>query len=81
MRTIKLQLSESVYDHFLWFLKRFSKSEVEIIEDTFEYHETKKYLENEIKDINSGKAKFYSLEEVEAELNEKIAKYENPDKR
>ncbi|MEF8811948.1 MAG: hypothetical protein V5A47_13565 [Bacteroidales bacterium] len=71
MHSVKLLISDKVYDKFMWLLKKFSKDEVQIIaEEEKDYHQTKKYLENELKQMDSGQAKFYTLEEAEKKLED-----------
>ena len=41
------------------------------------YISIKEYLENELKQIQSGKAKYVSTDELNTYLEERIAKYEN----
>lgn len=78
MHTIKLRVSEKVYDHFLWFLKKFSKDEVEIIEEERAFYETRDYLEKELTEIKEGKARFSSLEDADQRLEKTIRKQEDP---
>ncbi|MFW5974674.1 MAG: tRNA pseudouridine synthase A [Bacteroidota bacterium] len=77
MHTIRLKINEKVYDKFIWFLNRFTKDEVEIIPEDEEFDETREYLEQELKEIESGKATFYSQEEVEKRLDQVIRKHED----
>ncbi|MDZ7775276.1 MAG: hypothetical protein U5L09_06510 [Bacteroidales bacterium] len=77
MHTIRLKINEKVYDKFIWFLNRFTKDEVEIIPEDEEFDETREYLEQELKEIESGKATFYSQEEVEKRLDQVTRKHED----
>ena len=77
MHTIRLKINEKVYDKFISFLNRFTKDEVEIIPEDEEFDETREYLEQELKEIESGKATFYSQEEVEKRLDQVIRKHED----
>lgn len=77
MQTIRLKIDDKVYEKILWFLSKFSKDEVEVITDDQDFISTQEYLQKELKEIESGKAVFYSQEELDNRLNEAISKYEN----
>ena len=69
MQTIRLKISDKVYDKFLWLLSKFSKEEIEIVNEKKEFNSTKKYLDKELEEVISGKAKFISHNELENRLN------------
>lgn len=69
MKTIQLKISDKVYDKFLWLLSKFSKEEIEIINGDENFINTKNYLQNELSEIDAGKASFVSEEELEYRLN------------
>jgi tyrosyl-tRNA synthetase len=80
MHSIRLKISDKIYENVLWWLSKFSKDEVEIIiensdEQTFE--ENKKYLSEELNEFLDGSAKFLSEEEAEYRLERVIKKHEN----
>jgi hypothetical protein len=80
MHSIRLKISDKIYENVLWWLSKFSKDEVEIIiedsgEQTFE--ENKKYLSQELNEILDGSAKFLSEEEAEYRLEKIIKKHED----
>jgi hypothetical protein len=78
MHSIKLLISDKVYDKFMWLLKKFSKDEVQIItEEGQDHQKTKKYLENELKEMDSGEASFYTIEEAEKKIEDNIRKHED----
>ncbi|MCL7764886.1 tRNA pseudouridine synthase A [Polaribacter sp. Z014] len=70
MHTIQLKISEKVYDKFIWLLSKFNKDEVEIISESADFNGTKDYLQQELNEIESGKANFISQQEFEDRLNE-----------
>ncbi|HRW63624.1 MAG TPA: hypothetical protein P5132_09060 [Bacteroidales bacterium] len=72
MHTIKLKISDKVYDKLLWLLSKFSKDEVEIVTDIDTFSETQQYLERELNEILNGKADFDSLEEFNRKLEDSI---------
>lgn len=69
MKTIQLKISDKVYDKFLWLLSKFSSEEIQIINENEDFLATKKYLQNELSEIDTGKASFVSEEELEYRLN------------
>jgi len=70
MYTIQLKISEKVYDKFNWLLSKFTKDEIEIVSESSDLLVTKKYLQQELNEIESGKANFISQEELENRLDE-----------
>jgi len=78
--SIRLKISDKIYDNVLWWLSKFSKDEVEIIIEDYDektFEDNKKYLSKELDEILDGNAKFLSEEEVEYRLEKTIKKYEN----
>lgn len=78
MHTIKLKISDEIYNKLMSTLRKFGKDELQIISEDEGFTETKKYLERELEDINSGKANFFSVEEAEDRFEKVIKKHENP---
>jgi hypothetical protein len=74
MHTVKLRISDTVFEKFMWFLSKFKKSEIEIINEDEEMTKIKKYLDTELKEMAAGNAKFIELDEFESNLNEGIIK-------
>jgi hypothetical protein len=77
MHTLKLKINDQVYDKFIWLLEKFTKDEVEIIMDESNFNGTKKYLDAELDEITSGKAKFFTVNEAEQRLENLIKKHED----
>lgn len=77
MQTVRLKINDKVYDKVMWLLGKFSRNEIEIIPDDPSYIEYKEYLQNELDEINDGKAKFQSVYELEARLDNVIRNREN----
>ena len=77
MQTVRLKINDKVYDKVMWLLDKFSRNEVEIIPDDPSFIEYKEYLQNELDEINDGKAKFQSIYELEARLDNVIKNREN----
>ncbi len=72
MHTIQLKISDKVYDKFIWLLNKFSKDEVEIVENDSNFYANKQYIENQLKEINEGRATYLSQEEFEKRLDDII---------
>ncbi|MCD4790125.1 MAG: hypothetical protein K8R37_09020 [Bacteroidales bacterium] len=79
MHTIRLRVNDKIYANIMWFLGRFNKSEIELITENNEYLSIQSYLKEELNEVKEGKAKYYSIEEVEHSLEEVIEKYEDKD--
>ena len=77
MHSVRLKIDDKIYDDLLRFLRKFRKDELEIMIEDELFQENKGYLEAELKDIQEGKAEFYSLEEVEERLEKIIRKHED----
>lgn len=76
MQTIRLKVNEKVYDQLLGLLAKFSKDDIEIINE-FDISETKKYLEAELEEIKNGKANFLTVNEAEQRMDDLIKKHED----
>ena len=80
MHSIRLKISDKIYENVLWWRSKFSKDEVEIIFDDADdatFEENKNYLSEELNEILDGSAKFLSEEEAEYRLEKIIKKHEN----
>lgn len=77
MQTIRLRVNDKIYEKLLWLLKKFNKSDIELIAEDDNFLEEKAYLHGELHDIDNGDSKFYSIEQLEVELEKVIAKHEN----
>ncbi len=78
MTTIKIKVSEKILDKVLWLLGRFSPDELEVVESDIVFDKNRSELNAELSRIKSGEGKSFSLEEVDAILEETIRKYEYP---
>ena len=77
MRTIRLNINDKIYERLMWLLGKFSKDEVEIIQEDPAFADNKSYLETELNEMVDGKAKFVTLEDAEQRLENVIRKHEN----
>ncbi|RLD43876.1 MAG: tRNA pseudouridine synthase A [Bacteroidetes bacterium] len=76
MQTIRLQVNNSAYKHLMQFLSKFNKEELQIINEDQEFLSVQNYLQNELVSIEQGNAEFISLNQLDAELEDTIQKYE-----
>lgn len=77
MQTIRLRVNDSIFQQLMWFLKRFCKNEIEVINENEEYLSIQKYLKKELESIENGKAEFISFNQLDEELESTIRKYED----
>jgi hypothetical protein len=77
MHSLKLNISDSIYDKFMWFLHRFDKTEIEIIHVESTFYANKEYLNNELNNIKSNEVEFISMDELNSSIDKVISKYEN----
>ena len=79
MQTITLNMSDNIVQNVLSYLSSFSDNEIEIITKTPYFDQVKKELNEEFLTLNNPSTQFYTLEELNAKLEETIEKYENKD--
>jgi len=77
MKTIRLRINDNVYKHFMWFLERFKKDEIQVIKEDDNYLSVKEYLNKELKEIENGNAEFISLDQLDQELEDTIQTHED----
>lgn len=80
METIKLEVSRKIYDNLVWLLHQFRPEDLKIIEERKKdqkFTQDKKYLDEQLALIDSGKAKFISIEEMEEMLEKTLKEYES----
>jgi hypothetical protein len=70
METIRIQFQANLKSKILELLSSFSENEVQIIQEDPFFEKNKAILEKELEDIESGKSKCISMEELELLLNE-----------
>jgi hypothetical protein len=60
----------------MWFLNKFSKDELQIIEENEEFLSIQKDLHRELEMVEKGNAEFIDLQQLDDELESTIRKYE-----
>lgn len=76
METLKIKAKKETLNKILEILKQFKSEDLEI---SIEESRDIKNLQNRFQELNSNGAKFISLEELDANLEKTISKYENQD--
>ena len=76
MHTIRLRVNDKVYRNLMWFLERFKKDEIQVINEDSEFISIQEYLKTELKILENLKNEFVTLEELDDELEKTIEKYE-----
>ena len=77
METIRLEFQPNIKVKILELLSSFSSDELKIVQEDPDFDENKKKIAIAYAKLKSGTAKFYTLEEVDAILEETITKNEN----
>lgn len=76
MQTSRLRVTENVYKHLMWFINKFSKDELQIIEENDEFLAIREDLHRELEKIEKGDAEFIDIQQLDDELEATIRKYE-----
>jgi hypothetical protein len=74
METLKLKVNERILKRFMEMLNEFNAEDLQII---VEETDDVKRLKERFEELNLKDAKFISLEELDANLEKTISKYEN----
>jgi hypothetical protein len=77
METIRLEFQPNIKAKILELLSSFSSDELRIVQEDENFIENKRELDIAYAKLKSGTEKFYTLEELDAILEETISKYEN----
>lgn len=76
MATLKLKVSDKILDKVLWLLGQFKSEDLQIVDSEASFETSKRYVQNELKRLESGEAKSYSIDEVDEILEKSIREYE-----
>lgn len=77
MATLTLQVKDSILEQVLSLLSQFDRSEVEVMEQDAAFLAQRRHLHEQTARIERGEAKTYSIEEVDAYLEDVIREYES----
>lgn len=76
MATLKLRVSDRILDKVLWLLRQFEQDDLEIIESDNSFERNKEYVQNELRRLESGESRSYTIEEADQILENSIRQYE-----
>ena len=76
MQTIRLRVNDKVYKNLIRLLSKFSKEEIQVIEENDTFLSIQQYLEKELTSVEDGSAEYTSFEELENRLDATIRKNE-----
>lgn len=77
MQTICLRVNDNVYKHLMWFFNKFSKDELQIIEEDQEFLSAQKDLKIELDTLEKGQVEYIDLQQLDDALEATIRKYED----
>jgi hypothetical protein len=77
MQTIRMMVSDKVFDNLMWFLSRFNADEIQVIKESNEYVSVQNYLQHELNQLEEGKIEYLTLEALDQQLEETINKHED----
>jgi len=77
MQTIRMMVSDKVFDNLMWFLSRFNTDEIQVIKESNEYVSIKNYLQHELNQLEEGKIEYLTLETLDQQLEATINKHED----
>lgn len=64
-------------DKVLWLLGQFKSEDLEILEADEHFEANKRYVQQNLKRLDAGKAKLYTVEEADQLLEKQIRKHES----
>ena len=77
MQTIRLRVNDKIYKNLMWFLQRFKKDEIQVINENDEFLSIQNYLSKELEKIENGTAEFINIDQLDNKLETTIRKYED----
>ena len=77
METIRLEFQPNIKVKILEFLSSFSSDELKIVQEDLDFEDNKKKLENAYAKLKSGSEKMYSIDELDAILDETFSEYDS----
>jgi hypothetical protein len=76
MQTIRLRVNDKIYKNIMWFLGRFNRDEIQIINESNEFISIQDYLKKELDKVEDGSAEYISIDQLNDLLEDTIKKYE-----
>ena len=76
MQTIRLRVNDKAYKNLIRLLSKFTRDEVEVIEENDTFLSIQQYLEKELASAEEATAKYITVEALEKRLDDTIRKNE-----
>lgn len=73
LKTIKLEINDSIYNEVISLITKFNGKDLKI---TDYFLEEKKYLQNQLNQLESGKEELFDIEDLDNILEKTISRYE-----
>lgn len=73
LKTIKLEINDSIYNEVISLITKFNDKDLKI---TDYFLEEKKYLQNQLNQLESGKEELFDIEDLDNILEKTISRYE-----
>jgi predicted neutral ceramidase superfamily lipid hydrolase len=77
MTTIKLKISEDVYEKFIKLLNKFKSEEVEIVSSDNHFETLRNQMLKDLESATKKESKTYTLDEADELFEQTISKYED----
>jgi hypothetical protein len=76
MQTIRLRVNDRVYKNLIRLLSKFSRDDIQVIEEDENYLSIQQYLKKELSTVEDGSAEYIDIDELENTLDATIRKHE-----
>ncbi|MBN1200039.1 MAG: hypothetical protein JXA23_11850 [Bacteroidales bacterium] len=77
MHTIRLNISDSIYQKVIRFLGNFNPDEIQVIQENRNFLSIQQYLQDELNKVEEGTAEYINLEQLNHDLESTIKQYED----
>jgi hypothetical protein len=76
MHTIRLRVDDRVYQNLMWLLGKFSKEEIQVIEENGAFLSVKEYLSSQLAEAERDSAGYMDIDQLDEALEATLRKYE-----
>ena len=76
MHTIRLRVDDRVYQNLMWLLGKFSKEEIQVIEENEAFLSVKEYLSSQLAEAERDSAGYMDIDQLDEALEATLRKYE-----
>ena len=73
MRTIEIEVNDSIYNKLIDILNKFKSEDLKILNNSFE--NDKKYLEEQLNELSKGNVEYITIDDLDNILEETLEKY------